>query len=41
MTSTGGSCAASCHVEKKYDRKTPFKLEIDLQEEKLAKAKTK
>jgi hypothetical protein len=39
MTSTGGTCAASCHVEKKYDRKRPFKLEIDVQEEKLAKAK--
>lgn len=39
MTSSGGTCAASCHVEKKYDRKNPFKLEIDVQEEKLAKAK--
>jgi predicted CXXCH cytochrome family protein len=39
MTATGGSCAASCHVEKKYDRNKPFKLEIDVQEEKLAEAK--
>ncbi len=37
-TATGGTCAASCHVEKQYDRVRPVRLEIDVEE--AAKAKT-
>jgi predicted CXXCH cytochrome family protein len=39
-SATGGTCAASCHVEKRYDRNRPVRLEIDAEELAEVKAKT-
>ncbi len=39
-STTGGTCAASCHLEKRYDRVRPVRLEIDAEELAEAKAKT-
>jgi CheY-like chemotaxis protein len=36
-TATGGTCVASCHVEKQYDRVKPGRLEIDVEEATKAK----